>query len=101
MNGPNEVGVNESGVVSLEETVPDSYIQRSFLAIFMSFMAHSKLTLLDVNDTAKAEWLRNERNDSRLTDISGSIFFSRSKTTFIPPRSVIPLPFRDARNVEE
>ena len=93
--------MNESGVVSLEETAPDSYIQRSFLGIFMSFMAHSKLTLLDVNDTAKAEWLRNERNDIRVTDISGWIFFSRSKTTFIPPRSVIPLPFRAARNVEE
>ena len=93
--------MNESGAVSSKETTLDSFIQRSFLAIFMSFMAHSKLTLLDENDTAKAEWLRNEWNDSRLTDISGSIFFFRSKTTFILPRSVIPLPFRDARNVEE
>ena len=100
-NGLNEVGVNESGAVSTKETTLDSFIQISFPAIFMSFMAHSKQTLLDENDTAKAEWLRNEWNDSRLTDISVSIFFFRSKTTFIPPRSVIPLPFRDARNVEE
>ena len=78
MNGQNEIGMNESGAVSSKETTPDSFIQRSFLAILMSFMVHSILTLLDVNDTAKAEWLRNERNDSRVTDISGSIFFSLS-----------------------
>ena len=49
----------------------------------------------------KAEWLQNEQNDSRLTDISGSIFFPRSKTASIPPRSVIPSTFQIASNVKE
>ena len=36
-NGPNEVGVNESGAVSSKETTSDSFIPRSFLFIPMSF----------------------------------------------------------------
>ena len=84
------------------ETAPDSFIQRSFRLILMSFNWNWKGGVvgmnMDLHSDLIPEWWQNDRMMPEWEVSQNSIFLYTSKNTFIPSHLVILSQFRMALN---